>query len=272
MLNVEHVSCGYGGEPVVKDVSFRVEEGGRLCILGPNGCGKTTLLRAVMGILPCSGIVSVQGEPLSRMSARQRAKRIALMSQMSSAYFSYTVYETVMLGRYAHQNRGMFSGESEEDAHKVLECLRETGLLEQRDRLITELSGGQLQRVFLARIFAQDPQVILLDEPTNHLDLKYQVELMKSLKDWAHEGKRCVVGVLHDINLALSFADTVLLMNQGSVKAYGDVKNLDLSLLSQTYQMDVCGYMQESFARWQPGRNSRTIPQPNDMKGETYEI
>ena len=116
--------------------------------------------------------------------------------------------------------------------------------------MITELSGGQLQRVFLARIFAQDPQVILLDEPTNHLDLKYQVELIESLKEWAQKKARCVVGVLHDINLALSFADTVLLMEEGSVKAFEKSEGFDLSLLDRIYQTDVRRFMREAFKRW----------------------
>ena len=250
MLEVAHLSCGYGGASVVKDVSFRVEEGKRLCILGPNGCGKTTLLRGLVGILPMEGSVKVQGADLKGMSAREKGKKIALMSQLSALYFSYTVYETVMLGRYVHQKKGIFSGETEGDRRIVEECLRRTGILELRDRLITELSGGQLQRVFLARAFAQEPQVILLDEPTNHLDLKYQLELIENLKEWAGREGHCVVGVLHDINLALSFADMVLLMEEGTVKACETVENFDLSLLSRTYQIDVHKFMQDSFKRW----------------------
>lgn len=257
MLQVQGLSCGYGEVPVVNKISFEVEEGQRLCILGPNGCGKTTLLRGIMGILPAQGSVTVCGEALAGLSSREKAKRIALMSQMSSAYFSYTVYETVSLGRYAHQKRSVFSGESEEDRRTVQESLERTGIWELRDRLITELSGGQMQRVFLAQIFAQNPQVILLDEPTNHLDLRYQVELVETLKDWVRKEKRCVVGVLHDINLALSFADTVLLMDDGAVKAFGKAEDFDLSLISETYRMDVPGYMRESLRRWE--RENRNV-------------
>ena len=251
MLQVEHLSCGYGDKPIVRDMSFRVEKGERLCILGPNGCGKTTLLRGIMGILPAQGTVTVDGETLTGMPARRKARRIALMSQLSSAYFSYTVYETVMLGRYAHQKRGTFFSESEEDRCIVRESLEKTGMFPYRDRLITELSGGQLQRVFLAQIFAQDPQVVLLDEPTNHLDLKYQVELVDTLKGWVKAGDRCVVGVLHDINLALSFADRILLMEEGTVKAFEKTSAFDLSLLNRTYQTDVQEYMREALKRWQ---------------------
>lgn len=236
---------------MVQDVSFEVNEGGRLCILGPNGCGKTTLLRGLAGILPIDGKVTVCGENLAGMSARKRARRVALMSQLSATPFAYTVYETVLLGRYAHQKRGAFQSDSDEDKHIVQESLERVGMLSLKDRLITELSGGQLQRVYLARIFAQDPLVILLDEPTNHLDLKYQIELVEVLKDWVQREKRCVVGVLHDINLALSFADKVLLMDQGVVQACESVEEFDLSLLSQTYHMDVSSYMREALQKWQ---------------------
>ena len=250
MLRVEKLTCGYGREPVVKGLTFSVEEGQRLCILGPNGCGKTTLLRAVAGLLPCEGTVEVCGRALSAMSRRETAQNIALMSQLTGTYFSYTVYETVMLGRYAHHKGGGLERESAEDRRIVRESLERTGTLALSDRLITELSGGQLQRVFLARAFAQDPAVILLDEPTNHLDLRYQVELTETLKTWAAQGGRAVLGVLHDINLALSFADTVLLMEDGRACFYGPAAALEPALLSRVYGMDVDGYMRRTLSRW----------------------
>lgn len=250
MLRVEHLSCGYGGPPVVRDVSFRVKAGERLCILGPNGCGKTTLLRALAGLLPCQGTVEVAGTDLLRLPVRQRAKKLALMSQLSSAFFDYTVYETVMLGRYAHQRGGLLAGEGEADRKAVEESLKRTGTWELRDRLVTQLSGGQLQRVFLARTFAQEPQVIVLDEPTNHLDLRCQVELIDTLREWTAAGNRCVVGVLHDVNLALSFADTVLLLDRGGVLAYRRMERLDLALLDSLYGMDVRGHMRAALHQW----------------------
>lgn len=250
MLKVEHLSCGYGGEPVVRDVSFQVREGERLCILGPNGCGKTTLLRAISGLLPSSGTIEIAGTDLRKISARKRAQKMALMSQLSPAAFDYTVYETVMLGRYAHQKGGLRAGASETDRRIVRESLTLTDTWELRDQLITELSGGQLQRVFLARTFAQEPQVILLDEPTNHLDLRCQAELIESLRTWAAVGGRCVVGVLHDINLALAFADTVLLLERGAVLAHEKIEQLELTLLDRLYGMDVRGHMKTTLERW----------------------
>lgn len=251
MLKVEHLTCGYGGTPVVKDLSFEVPAGGRLCILGPNGCGKTTLLRALAGLLPHEGKVTAEGRDLAAMDRRQLARTVALLSQISSVYFSYTVYETVLMGRYAHQTGGAFSGPGPEDRAIALECMERTGVADLRDRQVTELSGGQLQRVFLARTFAQQPRIILLDEPTNHLDLKYQVELVQELKAWAAGEGRCVVGVLHDVNLALNLADLFLLMEEGQARYFGPAAEFDPAALNRVYQMDVGGYMRRSLQRWE---------------------
>ncbi len=251
MLRVEHLTCGYGREPVVRDVSFSVKEGERLCILGPNGCGKTTLLRAVAGLLPHEGTVTVCGRDAGKLPRRQLARKLALMSQLSPVYFSYTVYETAAMGRYAHRAGGLLDRESEADRQAVRESLERTGMWALRDKLVTELSGGQLQRVFLARAFAQDPAVILLDEPTNHLDLKYQVELTEGLKTWSEQGGRCVVGVFHDVNLALAFGHRVVLMESGAVRADCPAGELDRDLLSRVYGLDVAGYMRENLRRWE---------------------
>ena len=233
MLKAEHLTCGYGGAPVVNDLSFEVPAGGRLCILGPNGCGKTTLLRALAGLLPHEGKVTAEGRDLAAMDRRQLARTVALLSQISSVYFSYTVYETVLMGRYAHQTGGAFSGPEPEDRAIALECMERTGVADLRDRQVTELSGGQLQRVFLARTFAQQPRVILLDEPTNHLDLKYQVELVQELKAWA------------------AGEDLFLLMEEGRPRYFGPAAEFDPAALNRVYQMDVGGYMRRSLQRWE---------------------
>ena len=252
LLRAEHITCGYGGEPVVRDVSLTVTEGERLCVLGPNGCGKTTLLRALTGLLPYEGTVTVCGTDAKKLTRRELACRVGLMSQLSPVYFAYTVYETVRMGRYARQkSQWLPDRDRPEDRAAVRESLERTGLWPLRDRLVTELSGGQLQRVFLARTFVQDPAVILLDEPTNHLDLQYQAELTDALRAWAAQGGRCVVGVFHDLSLALSFSDRVLLMERGAALAQCPTDQLDRALLDRAYGMDVAGYMRDILRRWE---------------------
>lgn len=188
ILTLRDVYAGYGGRDIVRGVSLTVDSGERFCILGPNGCGKTTLLRAIAGLLPARGEVLLDGKPIARMKRREIASHVALLSQLSQVYFSYSVFDTVMLGRYLHL-RGALRTPSREDRDCVRRCLETVGLWEAREAMIDTLSGGQLQRVFLARTLAQEPSLILLDEPTNHLDLKYQAELMESLRDWGVPGR-----------------------------------------------------------------------------------
>ncbi len=249
MLSVKNVSCGYGGSPVVQEMSFSVRAGEILGILGPNGCGKTTLLKALSGLLPASGEILLCQKPIKGLSRLEIAKKAALVTQLSPVSFSYTVYETVEMGRYAHRS-GLFPRTGERDRQIVLESLSRTGVSELRDRPVTTLSGGQLQRVFLARAFAQEPQIILLDEPTNHLDLGFQLSLMEDLRAWVKEKERCAVGVLHDINLALRFADRILLMDQGKAAALENAGNLDLSLIDKVYQAQIQDYMKTSLELW----------------------
>lgn len=251
MLQVKNLFCKYDDDYVVRDVSFSVMPNEKLCILGPNGCGKTTILKAVSGLIPSEGEVLLDNINLKKIKRKDISRKIALMSQISSVYFSYSVFDTVMLGRYAHVESGFFKSFSEADKDFVLECLEKTGIADIKDKLITELSGGQLQRVFLARTFAQDPKIILLDEPTNHLDLKYQLELIDNLNEWAENDERCVIGVLHDINLALSFASKILLLDKGNIISYGDAVNFDLNLISKIYNVDLKNYMVNALRKWE---------------------
>ena len=250
MINVEHVSCGYDSNPIIKDISFTVNDNEILCILGPNGCGKTTLLRAISGLLPANGNIQINGTDIKKARRTEIAKKVAVMNQLTSIYFPYTVYETVKMGRYIHSKGGIFKTVKADDVDFVNYCLEKVGMIDQKDCLITELSGGQQQRVFLARVLAQDPEVILLDEPTNHLDLKYQIELLDQIKEWAKKEKRCVIGVLHDINHALLFADKIMLLKNGKIKVYNDTCDFDLSSLNETYEIDVAEYMLQALNIW----------------------
>lgn len=217
MLKVEGVSGGYFQENVVSDVSFHVKRGEFFGILGPNGSGKTTLLKIVSRILkPRAGTIEIKGKNLASFSAKSFAQMVAVLPQHTSDAFSYTVKETVALGRYAHQ-KGVFPTWTEEDEAIVQEVMKQTGVAIFQDDFLQQLSGGEKQRVFLAQALAQQPQVLLLDEPTNHLDLSYQKDLLDLLRKFADEEGLTIVSIFHDLNLASLYCDRLLLLDQGRV-------------------------------------------------------
>lgn len=253
MIELQKVTAGYEGAAVLHDISLQFDAGQRISIIGPNGCGKTTLLKVIARLLPCmQGAALLNGQNLARLNRAQIGMQLAMMAQMSNAYFPYTVYETVKMGCYLHQKKGIFGQDGQREKQITEECLASVGLLELRNRSLFQLSGGQLQRVFLARAFAQTPKVLLLDEPTNHLDLKNQVELFAFVKGWVQKTGGLVVQVLHDINMAAQFSDAILLMHEGRVEAFGPPATvLQPSLLKQVYRFDIAAYMKAALRQWE---------------------
>ncbi|MDQ0273241.1 heme ABC transporter ATP-binding protein [Cytobacillus purgationiresistens] len=218
MYSIEKLTGGYASKPVIEDITFEIEKSQLFGILGPNGSGKTTLLKMLSGILPySSGQVLLKGKPIKQYSAKELAKTIAVLSQHSQQSFSYTVKETVSLGRYAHQ-KGWFQSWSDEDEAIVQRVMAQTGISHFENHQIPELSGGERQRVFLAQALAQEPEILLLDEPTNHLDLSYQKELLDLLKEWTENSGLTVVSIFHDLNLAGLYCDQILLMDKGKIQ------------------------------------------------------
>lgn len=250
MLEVKNVCCGYNGIDIVKQVSFNINRGENLCIVGPNGCGKSTLLKAISNLISFNGEIKLDGKNINALKRKELATKIALMTQSSNIQFPYTIFETVALGRYAHLN-SIFSRLSKKDEEVINESLKMVGLLDIKDKLISELSGGQLQRVFLARAFAQDPEVILLDEPTNHLDLRCQIEILDYLKSWAKEKNKIVIAVLHDLNLVQNYGDRVLMLNDGVIKRNGNTKEvLNSDDLEEVYGIDIKTFMVRTLEKW----------------------
>lgn len=250
MLEVKGLSCGYGGDIIVKDVSFSVSDGEILAVTGPNGCGKTTLLRALCGIIPYSGgNALIDGKEIRSMSREELSMNAALLSQTGAGgeYSDFTVRETVALGRYAH-SKGFGSSKADEAAAD--EYMKMTDTIHIAERTITELSGGQLQRVLLARAFAQEPKLIFLDEPANHLDLKRQIELIGMLKSWSESGKS-VIGVFHDLNLAAELSDRIMVMNEGRAELLDSSENVCRSeKLNEIYGFNIREYMLKTLNKW----------------------
>ena len=247
MVEVDKLSFSYGDRKILKDISFNARENESLCIIGPNGCGKTTLLKSLCNILNFQGSVYIKGKNIKDIEVY---KTVAFMSQISEIYFGYTVFDTVMLGRYASFKDKLLSIPDKKDKEIVSECLDKVKINHLKDKLITELSGGELQRVFLARVFAQNPSIILMDEPTNHLDLNSQIELIYNLKEWARGDSKCIVAVMHDINATLNFADKILVLKDGISKYFGSSIDFDLRLLNDIYSVNVVEYMKNSLSKW----------------------
>jgi len=251
MLDVKNLFSGYGGVDIIKDIGFSAQRGEILAVIGPNGCGKTTLLKTLARLLPYRGAITLEGSEISDLSRKNLARKIALLAQTAGIYFPYTVYDTAALGRFAYSSSVLknLSGEDREIIHGILEKLE---LWDIKDSLINELSGGQLQRVFLARTMVQNPDLILLDEPTNHLDLKHQIELLEYLSIWAKENNRTVIAVLHDLNMARRFAERAFLLSRGLLVSSGTCDSvLSSEILKETYGLDIKAFMVESLGKWQ---------------------
>lgn len=220
MLDIQFLSAGYSTENILQNVSLQVAAGEIASVIGPNGCGKSTLLRCITGQLKArSGRVRVEGDDVSQMAPRCRARRIALLPQFFAGDEDLTVEETVALGRTPHLPAyGTLGKHDREIVHRVLDATDTTQFASRR---INELSGGERQRVGLARALAQEPRVLLLDEPTSNLDLRYQHELLSLVRRLARQDLFAVVLVLHQINLASSISDSMLLLQNGQTRAFG---------------------------------------------------
>ncbi|MDR2543787.1 MAG: ABC transporter ATP-binding protein [Treponema sp.] len=250
MLELKNLYAGYNGVDVIHDITFSVQDGESLCILGPNGCGKSTLLKSITRIIDFRGNVSVNGSCISAISRKELAKKVALLSQSTQFFFPYTVYETVAMGRYAHSS-GFLKNLSVQDEDIIKDVLKKLDISDIKDRLIDELSGGTLQRVFLARTLTQMPDLILLDEPANHLDLKHQIELLDFLKTWVRENNKTLISVFHDLNIARLFGDTAVILNNGTIAASGKIDEvLNNSVLSDVYRINIRAFMYESLKKW----------------------
>ena len=253
MLQGNNLSVQYGAQTAVNRVSFSLRPGQWLMLAGPNGAGKSTLIRAVAQTIPYTGRITLDGRDLRSLRPAERARQVAVLSQHNSAQYGYTVEEIVQLGRYAHR-KGFLSSKPEGEDQRVDSALALTGLTEYRHRSVLTLSGGELQRVFLAQVFAQDPKVLLLDEPANHLDLPYQQHIFSLLSDWLREPGRAVLSVVHDLSLAKKYGTHALLMHRGNSVAYGETNAvLTPSNLQSVYGMDVSAWMRDLLSRWQAG-------------------
>ncbi|AXR78087.1 ABC-type cobalamin/Fe3+-siderophores transport system, ATPase component [Natrarchaeobaculum sulfurireducens] len=219
-IDVRNVGISFGDIDVVSDVSFVVDPGELVGLVGPNGAGKTSLLRVLSGTLePDTGTVAVDGTDLHELSSRNASRLVAVVPQDTSVSFSFDVRTVVEMGRYPHRSR--FSPPSATDRELVDRALERTRTAQFADRAIDDVSGGERQRVVLARAVAQDTPIMLLDEPTASLDVNHAIETLELVRDLVDDG-RTVVAAIHDLDLAARYCDRLVVVANESVVADGD--------------------------------------------------
>jgi iron complex transport system ATP-binding protein len=237
-LSSRNVTVGYGGAPVVHDLSVEIPDGQVTAIVGPNGCGKSTLLRTLARLLaPTSGRVLLDGAPITSMSTRDIATRLTLLPQSPVAPEGLLVRDLVSRGRHPHQR--WFSQWSKKDEEVVEAAMAMTDTTALRDRPLDQLSGGQRQRAWIAMTLAQDTDLMLLDEPTTYLDLAHQVEVLELVCRLNRERSRTVAMVLHDLNLAARYSDLVVVMHAGRIVTQGPAAEVfTAQMLSEVFGLD----------------------------------
>jgi len=215
-INAENLHAGYGRQEIVKSISCAFAPGTFTGIIGPNGSGKTTLLKAFSRVIPASGILELDGKSVADFSPAELGMALGFVPQDEERPFSYTVMQVVLMARYARTSR--FAALTPADYDRCHAVLEETGINHLKDRSIRALSGGEWQRVLIARALAQDTKVLLLDEPTSHLDLTHQSDILSLMRSLAGSGST-IIGVFHDLNLAALYCDRLIMIRNGQVVA-----------------------------------------------------
>ncbi len=250
ILRGNHITVRYGSNTVVDDLSFHLEEGQWLMLAGPNGAGKTTLIEAIAQGVPYTGSIQWEGQDICTLKPAQLAQKIGILSQKNNVGYAYTVEEVAGLGRYAYRS-GFFSNADEHGKALVENALKITGLTGLRRASMLTLSGGETQRVFLAQVLAQNPQVLILDEPANHLDLNYQQQIFSLIREWLQEPGRAVLSVVHDLSLARLYGTHAILMDHGKSISQGTIHEvMTPDHLQRVYGIDVYEWMQKMLSQW----------------------
>ena len=223
MISIRDLCCRFGTRQVLADINLDVERGGMYAVMGLNGCGKTTLLRCIGNLIrPQQGTVLIAGTDIRKYGVRQLAQQVSLVRQHSAMDFEFSAFETVLMGRNPYQHR--LQNESQHDWDMVEHCMRLTHTWEHRFSKPHEMSGGEWQRVMLARALAQDTPVMLLDEPTSNLDIAHQFEIMELLRDIKRQQQKTILIVMHDLNLAYHYCPSLLLLHNHKVCYQGDMR------------------------------------------------
>lgn len=239
MLEISGLAVDYGPRRVLHGIDLSVRPGEIVALIGPNGAGKSTLINAISGIIPIgAGEIRLDDTDLTRLPPSRRARCLAVVPQARRLPVDYTAWQTVLLGRTPYL--GWLGQPAPQDREKAYQAMEQTATLELADRRIGELSGGEQQRILLARAIAQDTPVLLMDEPTSHLDLQHQSSLLNLAQELAVEKNRAVLMALHDLNMAALYAHRIALLVNGRFHAVGKpAEVLTPDLVSTAYQIPV---------------------------------
>jgi iron complex transport system ATP-binding protein len=219
-LEIQNINLNYGQHSVVKDLSFQLSPGELLGLVGPNGCGKTSIIKSLSRVLtPNSGRILLDGKETTVISRLDLARIIGVVPQNPSLPETFTVFEVVILGRNPHL--GLLSGESARDIAAVWQAMERTGITHLAKRKIGELSGGEKQRVTIARVLAQEPQIILMDEPTANLDISQQMDILHLITGMCLEKNIAVLIAIHDLNVAAQYCSRIIMLKDGEIVAEG---------------------------------------------------
>ena len=238
MIELHHVTAGYGKQTVLHDMSLTIEKGSLTSIIGVNGCGKSTTLKAILGMIPLQGgKIMLDGENMSQLSRNAIARKIAYLSQGRNTP-DMTVEQIVLHGRFPHLSYPRrYTGRDRAIAHNAMEQM---GIADLARKPLSALSGGMRQNTYIAMALAQDTDYVLLDEPTTYLDIAHQLELMKTLRKLASDGKG-ILAVTHDIQMAFTFSDRIILLDKGTVLGSDVPREICRQLLlEQTMGVSLC--------------------------------
>ncbi|BEP27737.1 ABC transporter ATP-binding protein [Helicovermis profundi] len=238
-VEIKNLNYSYVNKEIIKDISLSISHGSFNCILGPNGSGKTTLVKNIVKLLyPSKDTIYISNKEINEYKRKELSRKIALVPQSTIIEYDFTVEEIVMMGRMPYQKR--FKTETEEDYLIVKESMIKTDTYVLKDRFINNLSGGEKQRAIIARAIAQEPQVLVLDEPVSYLDIHHQVEIMKLIKKLSLEKGITVITILHDVNLAIEYADNIVLLKDGKVYSSGSSENIvNEKSIKEVYDVNV---------------------------------
>ena len=256
MLEVQELSVKIDGNKILEDVTFKVDNNQWLMIVGPNGAGKSTIINAILQDISYKGNITYNGKDVSKIKQNELAKKIGVLMQNHFVSYAYSVEEVVKLGRYAY-SPSLFGTTSDLDDEKIRQAMEVTGISSLKNKSVLTLSGGELQRTFLAQLLAQDPQLLLLDEPTNHLDLVYQKQVFHIIEEWIKRTGNSVISVVHDLSLAKAYGTHAVLLNEGKIISKGKTKEvLSSNNLYKAYSMDVYQWMHKMLSQWEKCDNS----------------